>query len=60
MESKDQNVLRGSIVLAFVLGFALGYKVKEWRIRWLKFRRDRLARKLQDAQKQLDMQAPTI
>ena len=42
------------IALTFVVGFFLGYKAKEWRITWLKRKRDRLADKLRHAQAKLD------
>lgn len=57
---KDQAVLRTSIILSFFLGVVLGYKAKEWRIRYSKWRRDRLAAKLAEAQKDLDLQARSI
>lgn len=49
--------LRLTIVLGltFVLGFTLGYKAKEWRIRWTKRKRDLLASQLTKAQKELEM-----
>ena len=39
--------------LAFLVGCAVGYKVKDWRIRWLKRRRDILRRRLEETQKEL-------
>lgn len=43
------------VAVAFIVGFFLGYKAKEWRILWLKRKRDRFANKLVHAQAQLDM-----
>jgi hypothetical protein len=40
--------------VTFVVGFVLGYKAKEWRIKWMRLRRDRLAYKLAESQKELE------
>jgi len=52
--------LKISVTVAFLIGFVMGYKVKEWRIKWLKRRRDRLADKLVEAQAQLDLLSKNI
>jgi hypothetical protein len=44
-----------SLILTFVTGLVLGYKAKEWRIKWMKWRRNRLAAKLVEAQKKLEV-----
>ena len=41
--------------VTFVVGFVCGYKAKEWRIKWIKWRRDRLASKLAETQKKLEV-----
>jgi uncharacterized membrane protein YciS (DUF1049 family) len=41
--------------VTFIFGFAVGYKAKEWRIRWTKRKRDVLATQLKKAQKELEM-----
>jgi hypothetical protein len=41
-------------VVTFVVGFVLGYKVKDWRIKWMRMRRDRLASELAETQKRLE------
>jgi hypothetical protein len=41
--------------VTFVVGFVLGYKAKEWRIKWMRWRRDRLASKLAETQKKLEV-----
>lgn len=41
--------------VTFVVGFVFGYKAKEWRIKWMRWRRDRLASKLADTQKKLEV-----
>lgn len=53
----ESAVLRMSVLLGitFVTGFVLGYKAKEWRLRWVKRRRDCLAAKLAKTQKELEM-----
>ena len=40
--------------VTFVVGFVLGYKAKEWRIKWMRMRRDRLASSLAETQKKLE------
>lgn len=52
MEDRAAKVL---CLLTFMAGFALGYKAKEWRIMWIKRRRDRLASQLREAQKELEL-----
>jgi len=49
---------RGALLVvvgvAFLTGFFAGYKTKEWRLKFLKRRRDRLADKLVETQRQID------
>ena len=40
--------------ITFTAGFVAGYKAKELRLEWLKRRRERLAVKLQETQKQIE------
>ena len=41
-------------VLTFTLGIVVGYKLKGWRIEWLKRRRERLASKLRETQQEIE------
>lgn len=43
------------LLLTFVLGFAAGYKAKEFRIKWVKRKRDKLLEELNGTQKQLEI-----
>ena len=43
------------MVFAFGVGFGVGYKAKEWRMEWLKRRRERLAVKLQETQREIEL-----
>ena len=43
------------MVFAFGVGFGVGYKAKEWRMEWLKRRRERLAVKLQETQREIGL-----
>lgn len=43
------------VVVSFFIGFAIGYKSKEFRIKWSRRKRDKLLAKLTDAQKQLEI-----
>lgn len=52
--------LKISVTVAFLVGFIMGYKAKEWRIKWIKRKRDRLADKLVEAQAQLDLLSKNI
>ena len=40
--------------VTFTAGFVAGYKAKEFRLEWLKRRRERLAVKLQETQKEIE------
>ena len=40
--------------LSFLCGIFVGYKLKAWRIKYLQTKRDFMARKMMDAQKQLN------
>lgn len=51
----EDRAAKALCLLTFIAGFALGYKAKEWRILWLKRRRDRLASQLREAQKELEL-----
>lgn len=53
--SKGRLALAIIVGVTFALGFVAGYKAKECRIRWLKRRRDRLAEKLVDTQRQIEL-----
>jgi hypothetical protein len=44
-----------ALILTFVTGFVLGYKAKEWRIKCMKWRRNRLSAKLVETQKKLEV-----
>ncbi len=50
----DRAVLATSL-LAFFCGVFVGYKLKGWRIDWLKRRRERLAGKLLETQKEIEL-----
>ena len=50
----DRAVLAGSVV-AFCFGVFVGYKLKGWRIDWLKRRRERLAGKLLETQREIEL-----
>lgn len=41
--------------VTLTLGFVCGYQFKAWRIEWLKRRRERLQRKIQQTQAEIDM-----
>ena len=43
------------VSLIFAAGFVSGYKFHEWRLQWLKRRRERLAQKLRDTQNEIDL-----
>jgi uncharacterized membrane-anchored protein YitT (DUF2179 family) len=49
------NVSLAIAVVTFLVGFVFGYKAKEWRIKWLRRRRNRLASKLVETQKKLEV-----
>jgi len=40
--------------ITFAAGFTAGYKAKEFRLEWLKRRRERLAVKLQETQREIE------
>jgi len=42
------------IGISLTIGFIAGYKAKEWRIKFLKRRRDRLSEKLYSTQRQIE------
>ena len=50
MEGKEKAVL----ILTFIAGFIVGWKVKEYRMAYLKAKRDYLAGKARKAQAQID------
>ena len=54
--------IKGTLILSLVfgLGFFAGYEFHYYRMEWLKRRRERLARKLQETQKQIDNMAESI
>lgn len=42
-------------LLSFFCGVFVGYKIKGWRIEWLQRRRSRLANKLLETQKEIEL-----
>ena len=52
---EDGTKLKGALILGltFSVGFYFGYEFHYLRSEWLKRRRERLARKLQETQKQI-------
>jgi len=52
----DGNFYKAVFILGltFTAGFVTGYKAKELRLEWLKRRRERLAVKLQETQKEIE------
>lgn len=58
---EDRILLKGSIILGFtwIFGFFCGYEFHQFRMEWLKRRRERLARKLQETQKEIDLMSTT-
>lgn len=57
MSSGDRGVKIFAITAlsaAFLAGFVCGYQVKTWRLRYLKFKKDYLSRKLNDAENRLN------
>ena len=58
---EDGTKLKGALILGltFSVGFYFGYEFHYLRSEWLKRRRERLARKLQETQKQIDLMATT-
>lgn len=43
------------VILSFAVGVVVGYKAKEYRIKWTRRKRDKLLAKLNDTQKQLEV-----
>ena len=41
--------------ISFLTGIFVGYKLKTWRVKYLETKRDYLARKALEAQKQIDL-----
>ena len=54
---EDKTFYKGSLILGFtfVVGFFCGYEFHHLKMEWLKRRRERLARKLQETQKEIDL-----
>ena len=54
---EDKSLWKGGLILSFVfgVGFFAGYEFHHFRMEWLKRRRERLARKLQETQRQIDV-----
>ena len=54
---EDGSFYKGGILLGltFLAGFGIGYEFHKWRLEWLKRRRERLALKLQETQKQIEL-----
>ena len=42
------------LLITFTAGFILGYKTKDWRVKYVKWKRDRHAKKLIETQKKLE------
>lgn len=40
--------------VVFIVGVVCGYELKTWRLEWLKRKRDRLHRKIQETNSQID------
>jgi hypothetical protein len=59
--AEDKTLLKGGIILGatFFIGFYCGFEFQKWRVDWLKRRRERLARKLQETQRQIDLASTT-
>ena len=55
MAEVSSGTAKAIAVVTFVVGFVFGYKAKEWRIKWMRWRRDRLASKLVETQKKLEV-----
>jgi len=55
----QSNFYKGAIMVSatFAVGFFCGYEFHQWRMEWLKRRRERLAQKLRDTQDQIDLLA---
>jgi hypothetical protein len=47
--------LKAAFILAFVAAAVLSYESKQWRIKWMKWRRNRLAAKLVETQERLEV-----
>ena len=47
--------LISACLLTFFCGIFVGYKLKGWRIDWLKRRRERLANRLLETQKEIEL-----
>lgn len=43
------------VLLSFGVGIVVGYKAKEFRIKWTRRKRDKLLAKLNETQKQLEV-----
>ena len=55
MEEVSLGTAKTIAFVTFMVGFFCGYKAKEWRIKWMRWRRDLLANKLAETQKKLDV-----
>ena len=55
MAEVSSGTAKAIAILTFLAGFVCGYKAKEWRIKWTRWRRDRLALKLVETQKKLEI-----
>ena len=57
MSDDSFRFYKGAFILAltYALGCATGYHFHKWRVQWLKRRRERLATKLQETQKELEL-----
>lgn len=55
MGEVSSDTAKAIAFVTFVLGFMCGYKAKEWRIKWMRWKRDRLACQLADTQKKLEV-----
>ena len=57
MSEDSFRFYKGAFILAltYAMGCATGYQIHKWRVQWLKRRRERLAAKLQETQKALEL-----
>lgn len=50
----EKTLILLALSLSFVAGTLCGYQFKTWKMEWLKRKRDRLARKIQKTQKEIE------
>lgn len=59
-DSDSNKVLLPACIVSFFCGIFFGYKLKAWRIEWLKRRRERLASKLLETQKEIELLSKSV